>query len=78
MTDFMYSGTPLVNYSSKISYVPEMWPFKRDGLLSGVQIYAFMDLHCRLAFPEGLACHQGGLLKRVPLYDKLQFLYDKL
>ena len=41
-------------------FVAEIWPFKRGGLSSGVRItHLCLDLHCPVAFSEGLA------LKRV-------------
>ena len=53
-----------------ISFVPEMQPFKRGGLLSGVEINTCtvcVDLQCQLAFPEGMSSGQGGLSKGVPM-----------
>ena len=42
----------------------------RGGLSSGVEINTiiYIDLHCQVAFLEGVASCQGGLSKEVPLY----------
>ena len=49
-------------------FSPEKWPFKRGGLLSGVEINTFcLDLHSQVASPEGMALQKGGLSKGIPL-----------
>ena len=52
-------------------YTSGMWPFKRDGLSSGVEINTFMDLHGHFTFPERLASHQGGLLRLIVSYNNV-------
>ena len=48
------------------TFAPEMWPFKRVGLSSSVEINTFVFGFTE-ASPEGSALHQGGLSKGVPL-----------
>ena len=65
-----YSGTPLVrppllHQKSGLSRRVA----SRQGLKS---IHLCLDLHCQVAFPEGVASRQGGLSKGVPKYEEKQ------
>ena len=56
----VYSETPLVRLP-----LPKMWPFKRDGLLSGIEINTLMfRFNFFSGFSEGVASCQGGLCFR--------------
>ena len=46
-------------------FASEKWPFKRGGLLSGVEINTFMYI---FTLPSGFS-REGGLSKGVPLYN---------
>ena len=66
-----YSATPLER--------PPLF-HQKSVLSSGVEIDHFCsDLHRQVASPEGLASHQGGLSKGVPLYrDFWKTIYETL
>ena len=60
--NYYYSGTPLVRSTP---FAPEKWPFKRGGLLSGVEIYTFMfRFTVSSGLSRGVGLSSGWPLKR--------------
>ena len=65
----VYGGTP---------FLPKMWPFKRVGLSSGVDINNLVSiLQCLMSFPEGLTYQQGGPSKEVHCMS-ISLIYTEL
>ena len=51
------------------SIAPEKWSLKRGGLSSGFEINTFiLRFTLLIGLSRGVASHQGGLSKGVPLY----------
>ena len=56
---YIYSGTPLVSPPPSL-FAPEMWPFKRVGLSSGVEINAFIvRFTMSSGLPRGVGLSSG-------------------
>ena len=79
---FMYTCT-LLQWNSSCEatpFAPEKWPFKRGGLLSGVEINTFIMFMFTFTLINGLsrgvASHQDGLSKRVPLYLSITYCFN--
>ena len=56
-------------------FLPEMWPFKRGGLSSGVEINIFMfRFTLSIGFPRGVGLSSGWPIKRGSTVYDLQII----